>query len=437
MKNALLIVCIFIGTLNYAQDSIIELPFVVKNGFGPFTGSFAGISPYSKEESNQWDKTHLQIEGIPESWTEIKQGEIQTNPYQSVYQDYLVGNITKYFYEYVQKGWEWIPDTLNLSRKPLKCKIALAFGKDISGKFKMLVDANNNLDLDDDSIFTPLELDIDTKINWDSLIIKNAITVSYERFSGNKIIQEKTPLLICYFKKPTQFFYSFPQYATTKLDGEEIAICSDDFTKLSYKKTSLVLLDNNFGNEKRTKVENLISNGENITVNGITFKNKGVNLNRNVLILEKTTVPLKQSFSSQVGFKAFPFEGLNFKTKSKISLNDYKGKYLLIDFWAEWCGPCIKELPNLKLLYNKLDKSRIEFIGIVGESHAEGLEKLIHNYSITWPQILTDERNKIKDTYGVSGYPTSFLINPEGIIVAKNLRGKELERKINELIKIE
>ena len=64
----------------------------------------------------------------------------------------------------------------------------------------------------------------------------------------------------------------------------------------------------------------------------------------------------------------------------------------------------------------------------------EAFRKSIDKNSITWPQILSDETNKITNKYGINSYPTTLLINPEGIIVAKNLRGKELEDKIKELI---
>ena len=82
-------------------------------------------------------------------------GDIETNTYQTEYQNYLVGNISRKRYESLQKILNWIPDTLNLSKEHLKCKIAFAYGKDASGKTKMVVDANNNLDLSDDVIFTP------------------------------------------------------------------------------------------------------------------------------------------------------------------------------------------------------------------------------------------------------------------------------------------
>ena len=434
IKNMLLFVCVVLNISSYAQKSTIELQIGVKNGIGPFNSSLGGFAPYSEEEDNPWKKTYLLFTGIPNNWTDVKSGDIETNIYQTVYQNYLLGNITSETYKILQKSWNWIPDTLNLSKEPMKCKIAFAYGKDVSGEIRMVVDANNNLDLSDDDIFTPLEVDLNDNSNKDTLSIKNAMVVSYERLSGNKIIKEKAPLFLMHSNSANRYWYNFPQYATTRIDGEEIAICSDNFTSTSYNSTSIVLIEDSNGSGKKTKSENIISMGEYIKIKGKVYMNKGVNCNKNVLVLEKTNLPQDQLFSTQVGFKTFIFEGQNFKTKSNISLNDYNGKYLLLDFWSVWCGPCIEELPNLKATYDKLDKSKLEILGIVCESPSDAVGKMIDKYSITWPQIVSDDMNKIKINYGIIGYPTTLLINPDGIIVAKNLRGEKLEDKIKELM---
>ena len=434
IKNMLLFVFVFLSASSYAQKSTIELQIVVKNGIGPFNFSLGAFAPYSDEENNPWKKTYLLFTGIPNNWTDVKFGDIETNIYQTVYQNYLLGNITSERYEILQKSWNWIPDTLNLSKEFVKCKIAFAYGKDASGEIKMVVDGNNNLDLSDDDIFAPLEVDLNDNSNKDTLSIKNAMVVSYERLSGNKIIKEKAPLFIMHSNSANRYCCNFPQYATTRIDGEEVAICSDGFTSTSYNSSMIVLIEDSNSNGKKANSENIISMGEYIKIKGNVYKNKGVNCNKNVLVLEKTNLPQSQLYSTQVGFKPFIFEGQNFKTKSSISLNDYKGKYLLIDFWTVWCGPCIQELPNLKATYDKLDKSKIEILGIVCESPSDAVEKMIDKYSITWPQIVSDDMNKIKINYGIIGYPTTLLINPEGIIIAKDLRGETLENKIKELM---
>jgi thiol-disulfide isomerase/thioredoxin len=433
--NLFLLICVCAGALSCTKKSTIELPMTAKDGYGPFPAGFRGVSPYSENENDPWIKTRLQVTGIPADWTDVKSGDMDTDIHQTVYQDYLLGNISQELYETLQQSWNWTPDTLNLSGTPLKTKIAFAFGKDASGETKMVIDANNNLDFSDDTVFAPLELDMDdNSLNRDSLTRKNVIAVTYERLSENKIVREKSQLFIVYVKQYNIWMCNFPQYETALLDGSEIAVCTDHFLDLSYNKPLLVLMDDSLKNGKKAGREALISLDEYVAVNGKFYKNKGVNRNRNVLILEKTDLPQNELYSTQIGFKILPFEGVDFKTKDTLSPDKYRGKYLLLDFWAVWCGPCIQEFPGLKSMYDRLDKSRVEIVGIVGDSPAEELERAIERHAITWPQILSNETNRITKTYHVTGYPTTLLIDPEGIVVAKNLRGKELEDRINELV---
>jgi thiol-disulfide isomerase/thioredoxin len=172
-----------------------------------------------------------------------------------------------------------------------------------------------------------------------------------------------------------------------------------------------------------------------IEIKGEIYKNNGVKLNNNTLVLEKMGSPKSELYSTQTGYKAFSFEGSDFTSGTHVSSGQLKGKYVLLDFWEVWCTPCREEIPNLKNLYEKTDRKKFEIIGIVSESPSETLKKLIGKDSITWPQLLSTDSNKIREAFGVQGYPTSFLINPEGVIIAKNLRVKELEAKFPELLR--
>lgn len=431
----LTVICItFLISCSNEKKKTIELSLSHQNGYGYFNSGLGGISPYSENENNPWKKTYLTVTGAPENWTEVKFGDIETNIYQTVYQNYLIGNITKEWYEELQKSWDWAPDTLVLSKEPLKTKIAFAFGKDSAGVTNMIVDANNNLDFSDDKIFIPYNFSPSEKINQDSVALSNAINVLFERLVNNKKQLITAPLFIAYMSQYNMFMYNFPQYSVAEFDGEKIAICSDNFTNLSYNNPSIVLISDSLKDGDKISDENLIAKNEYIEIKGELYKNIGVNTNSNTLILEKMSLPKSKLYSTQIGFKSIPFEGNDFMTQSHISLKDLKGKYVLLDFWAVWCAPCRQEIPNLKDLYKKTDREKFEIIGIVGDSPSDVLKEIIENDSIRWTQILSTDSNKIKETYGIHGYPTTFLLNPEGIIVAKNLRGKELEEKVLGLI---
>ena len=419
-----------------SNEKTIKLPITFQEGYGPFESSMAGISPYSNNENDPWKKTHLKTSGIPKDWTDVKIGAINTDIYQFVYQNYYLGNITKERYKELQKSWNWVPDSLNLSKKPIKCNVAFAQGKDSIGELKIIVDANNNYDFSDDKTFKPIEVNLQDKINKDSLVKSNGIEVNIEQLSNDKTIEISVPLLIVYLKQYDRLMSNFAQYATTKLDGEEIAILSNDFTDLSYNNLGIISISNL--DDKGEKVDNqrarVVAKNEYIEIDNKIYKNLGIRKNENILALKMMDLPKKELPSTQIGFKAFNFSGNDFKTKTPISLESLKGKYVFLDFWATWCVPCIQEIPNLNNLYENIDKSKFEIISIVGDSKVEDLESMIQKYSISWPQIISNDSNKIKETYGIYSYPTTLLLNPEGIIVAKNLRGKELEKKVTDLI---
>ena len=206
------------------KERIIELPLTMRRGYGPFEPGFRGLPAYSKDQNREM--TILEISGIPENWTDVKTGDIETNVYQAVYQNYLLGNISREKYETLQKSWSWIPDTLNLSKEPIKCKIAFAFGRDTAGVLKMIVDSNNNYDLSDDQIFNPIILNHKDWGKLDSIARENSIDVTYERFIKNKIVQENSPLFVVYDSGSGRFMYNFPQFAVTRFQRKEIAICS-------------------------------------------------------------------------------------------------------------------------------------------------------------------------------------------------------------------
>ena len=121
----------------------------------------------------------------------------------------------------------------------------------------------------------------------------------------------------------------------------------------------------------------------------------------------------------------------------EISLSSFKGKYVLIDFWASWCGPCRAENPNLLKAYNIYKSKGFTIVGISLDSDAGKWKKAVKDDQLPWTQLsdLKGRENAIAQYYNVRGIPWNILIDRDGRIVAKDLRGFALEKELLELIK--
>ncbi|MYC77746.1 redoxin domain-containing protein [Candidatus Poribacteria bacterium] len=118
----------------------------------------------------------------------------------------------------------------------------------------------------------------------------------------------------------------------------------------------------------------------------------------------------------------------------ELTLEQYRGQVVLLDFWATWCGPCIAEMPNVKLAYAKHRDRNFQIIGISLDTSIAPLEAYIQGEGIEWRQYL-DSTGQIGRLYGVRAIPSTFLIDGAGIVRRVNLRGLALERAVAELVR--
>jgi peroxiredoxin len=128
-------------------------------------------------------------------------------------------------------------------------------------------------------------------------------------------------------------------------------------------------------------------------------------------------------------FPDFDVKDLNDKP---LSVGEYKGKLVLIDFWATWCGPCVAELPNVLKTYEKYHDKGFDIIGISLDQAKDKLTKFIEDKKMPWRQYFDGLgwQNKLGAKYGVNSIPATYLLDKEGKIIAKNLRGEALEKAV-------
>lgn len=147
--------------------------------------------------------------------------------------------------------------------------------------------------------------------------------------------------------------------------------------------------------------------------------------------LKNTIDEMKRTFVGSIA----PDFTLPTPTGEEVSLSDYRGKYLLLDFWASWCGPCLREIPNVKRVYERFHNQGFEILSVSLDEKKENWTSAIEKNQLNWGHVssLKGWKCPVVELYHISGVPAMFLLDKEGKIVATDLRGEELEEQVAKL----
>lgn len=134
-----------------------------------------------------------------------------------------------------------------------------------------------------------------------------------------------------------------------------------------------------------------------------------------------------------IGKPAPEFSFPNPEGDKNYGIEDFKGKVLLVDFWASWCGPCVAEIPHLKEVYAKYKSKGVEILSVSIDSKDEQWKKALAEQNMSWYQVCAPSAGKdIMKEYQFSGIPYMVLLDREGKIIAKNVRGESIDKALDE-----
>lgn len=151
---------------------------------------------------------------------------------------------------------------------------------------------------------------------------------------------------------------------------------------------------------------------------------------------KRTLEKIETGKKRQIGIKATDFTQNDLNDKP-FTLSSLRGKYVLVDFWASWCVPCRAENPNVVKAYAQLKGKNFEVVGVSLDNVKGAWESAVKKDNLPWIHVCDFKgwKNEVALTYGIAAVPQNLLIDPQGVIIAKNLRGEDLTEKLSALIK--
>jgi len=442
MKKITLLLCVYLLCISSIQaqypDTIVVTTKKVK-GFGPFQSSLGFVQEMSKD--NHWITTVPEYKGIPNDLDNLMFATEQTDFMQHTFQNYFSGKISEEFFNELKQSWNWHPNESEYSKAFIKVDIGIVAGYDSEGTLKIKIDKNNNYDFSDEQLFT-LPEKLPGQNFWGRYNDLLPFEVTYEFFDGEKkttnawVYLDYSPIQYNNSDKtvtPIRLSFAFAQHQIG-----EFEVDGDKYT-IAIKSDRAVFRENLSAKVWNEETKNTLSNfDEGIQKNGHTKIGKFYYKIANAKIDGSTITLIKDRSVEERGGNEVGMKAINFVSEAitgeKIVFEELRGNIVLLDFWGTWCAPCREEMPKLKSIYEQYKSKNFKMIGIANDN-LESLSKFVKENKIEWTQIIQDNEKSIITDYNVVGYPTTFLIDVDGKILAKSLRANELADKISEIFK--
>jgi len=417
----------------------IRIRFDTVKGFGVFSPGQFIVWP---------EEIKIIVKDIPSNINEYCVRKIDFQNYNTIYQLEKKDELSK-------ETFDEIVSKYSLNRQLItdvnyNHSINVLIGKISQKELIVILDKNNNQSYNDDEKFT---FPIYTNIEEEKAAMKKLpITdIAFEYFNGSEIKKITLPIQINPYKGSLgiimnadsieqNFFLaiSFPFYRFNKISINEKSYCAyltNGFTSIDYTKKNSNLIITQEGDAKTTEFNGSIpySIGDIITIDSLQYE------------LTKVSTFGDSIDLKFIGYNKFlgGFQEGEFLPKlnaitinrQSFEFNDYKGKYLLLDFWGTWCNPCIKLIPQIKDLNEKFKGQNFALISIAYDDNIDKVKQFIDNKQMNWIHLLQNAiENDIITKLKIFQYPTIILIDPTGKIISRGKEIGEIDRFLTETL---
>ena len=467
-STGLLGLAILIGSCqtNSTSSDVLSIALSAGDDKSPFAHGFSAMSPYDSSGIGFWAKALQPATGLPDSllaatlYTDNLQSE------QHIYYGFKAGLMDSARYEgYMENGF--IDEDL-YTTEFVDQQIHIVVGKTADSSHVIIYDTDNDEDLSDEQAFVVSKDPSST--HW--VAIEDAlpeVEVSYELFDGSTIREATARIAVNPYIQlppgmPDLAFVGGRGYQTGYIDykgqryawwvadasskgaftrmgtriwfepielDEEIKRPKEQYRLLSEAKANVLEEDIEWPEGNFPAIEEPYEMGDLLSLGGDYFTLEAIDPKGEYLTLkpaEANNVGLRK------GLAAPDFEAITLDN-SVVRLSDYRGKYVLIDFWGTWCGPCITEVPYLVDAYDSYSRDDFEILAVANDS-PDLVRDFVEKEGLEWVQVVQEEGDpdtmSVLELYRIRGYPTTYLLDRDGIIVEREskLRGSDLEKTL-------
>ncbi|GAB3925563.1 TlpA family protein disulfide reductase [Mucilaginibacter myungsuensis] len=421
-------------------------------GIGPdgHTSSFQGTLEHLRKYEG--GKLYPVMKNLPTDLTNMQEFCYVLDLAQFTYQGYRAGLCSKEYMESHLSGNKFnLADTVLLSKTPLKCYVSAVTGiRDGKPVYKM--DVDNDGDFGNDE-YRPVLKDASSE----ELKVSGSVPVKITYLNNdNKIVDDKQLVFVSPgHGNSAELYFAFPEFnymrftykgkpylaATTSFRRSGIIVVPDRpyFDRMANLKTIKQGQYISLGDDEFV-LSRIINNGNDIVLTGADISGFGDKTIAKADAAKVSTAKKGTKISRQLGYIAPIASGININpaisSTGIVSTAKFKGKYLFIDVWGTYCGPCIAEFPHLKEVYSAFSRKDLEIIGLVDDRAPATTQQIFDKHQLPWANIQIDA--KTSQTVGykdINSYPTTFLLDREGKIIDIDLRGEALMNRLKLLIK--